>query len=49
MTGKVIAKFDVKNLSGSTQRIDLADFTKGTFMVVLVGETQTLSGKLIIK
>lgn len=48
MTGKVIAKFDIKNLCGTTHRIDLVNFSKGTFMVLLVGETQSLSGKLII-
>ena len=48
ITGKIIAKFDIKNFCGTTHRIDLANFSKGTFMVLLVGETQSLSGKLII-
>ncbi len=48
ITGKVIAKFNIKNFCGTTHRFDLVNFSKGTFMVILVGETQSLSGKLII-
>jgi len=48
MTRNTIFKTDVSSFNGTTYRIDLSDFSKGSYFVQIFGSNTTLSNKLII-